>query len=97
IPTYGPSWAWVLGAAAPFESDGLSLDAILRWAAAEGGFELDVDPALLLDGAGEPVRVRGSVASLPLEAALSAVLESADLDYSLDDGRLRVFAVDAAE
>ncbi|MEM9599370.1 MAG: FecR family protein, partial [Acidobacteriota bacterium] len=60
-PAYGPSWGWIRRAAPPFASDGASLEAFLQWAAAEGGFTLEVDPELLLDPSGQPALVRGSI------------------------------------
>ncbi|MEO1084174.1 MAG: FecR domain-containing protein, partial [Acidobacteriota bacterium] len=93
-PTHGDAWCWVPGAA-PFDTDGVTLAAFLEWAAAEGGWRLEVDPALLTDADGGPADIAGSVAGLSLEAALDTVLESAGLRRELDGDRLRVLPIDA--
>ncbi|MEM9598268.1 MAG: STN domain-containing protein, partial [Acidobacteriota bacterium] len=76
-------------------SDGASLEAFLQWAAAEGGFTLEVDPELLLDPSGQPALVRGSIVDMDLDAALSSVLAGAGLRYKVEGGRLRVIPAEA--
>ena len=91
-PAHGESWAWTLRAMPPFQTDGIELESFLEWIEAESGWRLDVDPALLLDPAGEPARVRGSVGDLPPEEALARVLESAGLRHRFEGDRVRIRA-----
>ncbi len=89
-PVHGPTWDWTRHAAPPFQSDGALLTDFLQWIEAESGWRVEADPSLLLDPVGDPVQVHGIVEDLPLEQALSVMLESSGLQYRLDHDVVRI-------
>lgn len=93
-PPHGEAWSWTRRAAPPFESDGAELESFLRWIEAETGLEVRVDPALLLDDHGEPVRILGTIDDDSPKGALETVLAGAGLRHRLNGDRLWIEAAD---
>ena len=92
MPTHGPEWAWTRHAAPPFETDGATLEAALRWIEREFGLRVEVDPSLLVKATGEPVEVGGSIGGLSLEQILEVLPVMSALEYRIENGVLRVTA-----
>ncbi len=91
-PTHGAEWAWTRRAAPAFQTDGATLEAVLRWIERESGRRVEVDPLLLLEDDGEPFDVSGEFGHYPIEEALSVVLDGAGLAYRIDGDVVRVSA-----
>ncbi|MEM9558613.1 MAG: FecR family protein [Acidobacteriota bacterium] len=93
-PTHGEAWSWTRQAAPPFDSDGVELGDFLDWVEAETGWQVEIDPALLLDARGQPVLIQGAVGGSSPEDALEIVLAAAGLRHRVDGDRLHVEAAD---
>jgi ferric-dicitrate binding protein FerR (iron transport regulator) len=87
IPTYGAAWDWVHATAPAFDIDGRELSEFLAWVARELGCEIVFSTP---ESKAEAARVTlsGSVAGLPPDEALAAVLSTTRLQSSRRDGQL---------
>jgi ferric-dicitrate binding protein FerR (iron transport regulator) len=86
-----PRWNWIAGVTPPFAIEDRPLSEFLAWVCRETGRELAYDSPAVEATAGQIV-LRGSVAGLSPEEALTAVMATTNLTYSDDDGRLVVRA-----
>lgn len=83
------AWAWV-GAIAPgIDIENRPLPEFLRWVGRETGREIGYSSAAA-EQAAQAVVLRGSVAGLTPEQALSAVLATTDFDYQQAPGRVLI-------
>lgn len=85
------AWSWIGSITPPFAIEGRSVDEFLGWAARETGRQV----VYLSPEAAERARtvvLKGSVAGLTPEAAVSAVLSTTSLQPSVDDLQIRVRA-----
>jgi len=88
-PRYGSGWAWTERAAAPFALDGQTLSAFLAWIAREGGWSIQFADEALERSATSTI-VRGSIAGLTTEEALSVVLPTCGLEHHVTGGRVTI-------
>ncbi len=87
VPAHGAPWRSYLEVAPPFELEGSSLRAFLRWVARETGWHLVfADPAIQLSASG--ITLHGSLAGVPADRAHEMVLETCGLKARLEDGNL---------
>ena len=85
---YGADWSWLVRAA-PFEIEGATLDAFLRWVEREGGRRVEfVDPDLR--SALGTTRLHGSVAGVTTEEALDVVLPASGLSHTIEGERILI-------
>jgi len=90
ISPQDPEWAWAAETAPPFDIDGQPLAAFLTWVARETGRTL-VYASPAAQAAANDVRMRGSIAGLDLETALSTVLATTQLHrYPTPDASLGI-------
>lgn len=90
VAAYGDAWRWAEAVAPPFAIDGRSLDEFLAWAARETGRTVVYASADAAREA-ERTRLKGSVAGLAPEAAVTAVLASEPaLQHEIANGQIRV-------
>jgi ferric-dicitrate binding protein FerR (iron transport regulator) len=83
---YGPEWDW-LARAAPFEIQGTTLDAFLRWVERDGGRTV----VFLEPGLRAPLgktRLHGSVRGLTTTEALDVILPASGLSYEINGDRI---------
>jgi len=90
LATFGDDWAWAERLAPPFDIDGRRLIEFLEWVAAQTGRTLQFSGPATEQVARETV-LRGSIDLEPLPK-LEAVLTLTDLAYSIDGGRVLIFA-----
>ena len=83
------AWHWTVGAAPAFVVEGASLDAVLGWAAREGGFTIDA-PTLTKEV--RATVLHGSIAGLSVEDALMNVLPTCGLTARVSGGRVIIRA-----
>jgi ferric-dicitrate binding protein FerR (iron transport regulator) len=89
VTLYGPGWAWTERAAAPFSLDGQTLSTFLAWIAREGGRSVQFADEALERSATSTI-LRGSVAGLTTEEALSVVLPTCGLEHQVTAGRVTI-------
>ena len=90
VPAYGDAWRWAEAAAPQFAIEGRSLDEFLAWAARETGRDVVYASADAAREA-EATRLKGSVAGLSPEAAVTAVLASEPgLRHQIAGGQIRI-------
>jgi hypothetical protein len=87
----GEAWAWIGSITPPFAIEGRSVDEFLAWAARETGREVQYASPQAQQRA-RAVVLKGSVAGLTPEAAVSAVLSTTSLQPTVDDLHIRVEA-----
>jgi ferric-dicitrate binding protein FerR (iron transport regulator) len=92
IAPNAPDWYWTSALAVPFSLDNRPLADFLDWVARELGRTLEYDSPQS-ESAARRTLMRGSVATLPPDAALTAVLATTQL-RSHDDGRRILIAID---
>jgi hypothetical protein len=90
LATFGADWAWAERLAPPFDIDGRRLIDFLEWVAAQTGRALEFSGPATEQVARETV-LTGSIDLEPLPK-LEAVLTLTDLSYSIDGGRVLIFA-----
>ncbi len=89
VPAHGEAWRSYLEIAPPFELEGSSLRAFLRWVARETGWRLAyADPAIELSAPG--ITLHGSPVGVPADQAHDMVLETCGLSAQLEDGILLI-------
>jgi ferric-dicitrate binding protein FerR (iron transport regulator) len=89
VTLYGPGWDWTERAAAPFSLDGQTLSTFLAWIAREGGWSIQFADEALERSATSTI-LRGSVAGLTTEEALSVVLPTCGLEHQVKGGRVTI-------
>jgi transmembrane sensor len=90
LPAHDAQWAWVQSIIPPFEIENRPLDEFLTWAARQTGRKLVYASRAAADMAGS-VRLKGSVAGLPPDAAVQAVLATTpSLQVKMADSQIRV-------
>jgi len=85
------SWAWVGDVTPPFAIEGRSVDDFLKWAARETGRSVNYASADAARSA-RGIVLKGSVAGLTPEEAVTAVLSTTSLQPSIDRDRIRIDA-----
>ncbi len=91
IAAHDASWAWTAAAAPVFDIEGRALSEFLEWTARQTGRRLVYRSAQAQRAARE-IRLRGSVAHLDPETALTAVLATTPLQRDLaDPGAITLF------
>ncbi|MEM8934570.1 MAG: FecR domain-containing protein [Acidobacteriota bacterium] len=80
------SWDWVAEAAPPFVADGRSVVEILEHLAAENGWRLEIDPAIL--GGSDAIRFHGSIDGFESMAAVEWVARTAGWQAQLNGSTL---------
>ena len=89
VPAHGEAWRSYVEIAPPFELEGSSLRAFLRWVARETGWRLAyADPAIELSAPG--ITLHGSLVGVPADQAHDIVLETCGLSARLEDGILLI-------
>jgi hypothetical protein len=90
VPAYGDAWRWAEAVAPQFAIEGRSLDEFLAWAARETGRDVIYASADAAREA-EATRLKGSVAGLSPEAAVTAVLAAEPgLQHEIAGGQIRI-------
>lgn len=90
VPAYGDVWRWAEAVAPQFPIEGRSLDEFLAWAARETGRDVIYVSADAAREA-EATRLKGSVAGLSPEAAVTAVLAAEPgLRHQIAGGQIRI-------
>jgi len=90
VTAYGDSWRWAEAVAPKFAIEGRSLDEFLAWAARETGRDVIYASADAAREA-EATRLKGSVAGLSPEAAVTAVLAAEPgLRHEIAGGQIRI-------
>lgn len=90
VPAYGDAWRWAEAVAPQFAIEGRSLDEFLAWAARETGRDVIYASADAAREA-EATRLKGSVAGLSPEAAVTAVLSAEPgLRHEIAGGQIRI-------
>jgi ferric-dicitrate binding protein FerR (iron transport regulator) len=90
VTAYGDSWRWAEAVAPKFAIEGRSLDEFLAWAARETGRDVIYASADAAHEA-EATRLKGSVAGLSPEAAVTAVLAAEPgLRHEIAGGQIRI-------
>ncbi len=84
-----PRWNWITDVTPPYAIEDRRLSEFLAWVCRETGREL-VFASPQVKVAAEEIILRGSVAGLSPEAALTAVMATTNLSYSDDNGRLTI-------
>lgn len=85
----GAAWSWVEAIAPAMEIDGKSLLDFLHWIARERGVRLEFDDPGLAEKAPKTV-LRGSIAGMTPEQAVTSVLATCGLRHRWEDGALVV-------
>lgn len=85
------AWNWVGKVTPPFAIEGRSVDDFVKWAARETGRSVNYASADAARSA-RGIVLKGSVAGLTPEAAVTAVLSTTSLQPSIDDGQIRIEA-----
>jgi ferric-dicitrate binding protein FerR (iron transport regulator) len=85
------AWSWIGSITPPFSIEGRSVDEFLAWAARETGRQVVYQSPAVAAQARDIV-LKGSVAGLTPDAALTAVLSTTRLQPVVDDGHIRVQA-----
>ena len=83
------SWAWIGSITPPFAIEGRSVDEFLAWAGRETGRQVVYSSPEAAQQA-RAIVLKGSVAGLTPDAAVSAVLATTPLQPDIQDGRIRV-------
>jgi ferric-dicitrate binding protein FerR (iron transport regulator) len=89
VPTYGAEWDWVHATAPTFDIDGRQLSDFLAWVGRELGYQI-VFSTPESEAEAARVTLSGSVAGLPPDEALAAVLSTTRLQSSRRDGQLLI-------
>jgi ferric-dicitrate binding protein FerR (iron transport regulator) len=90
VTAYGDTWRWAEAVAPKFTIEGRSLDEFLAWAARETGRDVIYASADAAREA-EATRLKGSVAGLSPEAAVTAVLAAEPgLRHEIAGGQIRI-------
>jgi len=85
------AWSWIGSVTPPFSIEGRSVDEFLAWAARETGRQVVYESPAVTAQARDIV-LKGSVAGLTPDTALTAVLSTTRLQPVVDDGHIRVQA-----
>jgi hypothetical protein len=85
------SWAWIGSITPSFAIEGRSVDEFLTWAARETGRQVQYTSPEAARRA-RAVMLKGSVAGLTPDAAVTAVLSTTSLQPTVDDLHIRVRA-----
>jgi ferric-dicitrate binding protein FerR (iron transport regulator) len=83
------AWAWIGSITPPFAIEGRSVDEFLTWAARETGRQVVYASPEAAQRA-RAVLLKGSVAGLTPDAAVTAVLSTTNLQPTVDDRHIRV-------
>ncbi len=89
VPTFGPTWNWVVVAGPGYEIEGRSLAEVLAWVAREGGWQLHYADQALAELAAE-IQIYGPPVGENLQEAVISALTGSGLSYQLEAGRLSV-------
>jgi ferric-dicitrate binding protein FerR (iron transport regulator) len=89
LPTHAAQWAWVNAVTPPFAIEGKTVADFLSWAARETGRSIDyASPDVARQARG--IVLRGSVAGLTPDQAVSAVLSTTPLHPEILGDRIRI-------
>lgn len=89
VDRHGPRWAWTTAVTPPFAIENRQLPDFLRWVSRETGRDLAY-ASPRVESLARGIVLRGSIAGMSPDEALTAVMATTNLGYSIDDGRLLV-------
>lgn len=89
LPAHAGQWAWIGLVTPPFSIEGKSVDTFLAWAGRETGRAVDYASPTAAQQA-HAIVLRGSVAGLTPEQAISAVLSTTPLRLEIQADRIRI-------
>ena len=94
FPRHGEAWRWIEDVSPDVEIDGRSVDVFLNWVARETGLKIDY-PNPATKQAAEDALLMGAVKLGP-RAALDVWVEATDLKWHVEEGAIKVSAIDGS-
>lgn len=88
-PTWGGEWEWTMDLTPPFTLEGASVAQFLGWVSAESGLEVRYATTAIEQRA-KQTTLHGSAGALHPDVAAKAILPTAGLHATIEDGVIRV-------
>ena len=94
FPRHGMAWKWIEDVSPDVQMDGRSVDVFLRWVGRETGLIVEYPDAVTQQAAQDEV-LNGTIELKP-RAALDVWVETTDLNWQVEEGTIKVSAIDGS-